>query len=108
MVDLITQKYKNFRHYYMVPMITVSHCAITSGSFLMYFFYFLNNKYNVFNDSLAATIERFFLTANSRYIRVIQRNRKYVILFAILMGILSKVTICLEFKVVYLLKILLG
>uniref|UniRef100_A0A914KP21 G_PROTEIN_RECEP_F1_2 domain-containing protein n=2 Tax=Meloidogyne incognita TaxID=6306 RepID=A0A914KP21_MELIC len=72
-------------HYYMVPMITVSHCAITSGSFLI----------------LAATIERFFLTANSRYIRVIQRNRKYVILFAILMGILSKVTICLEFKISY-------
>jgi len=24
----------------MVPMITVSHCAITSGSFLMYFFLF--------------------------------------------------------------------
>ncbi|KAF7627152.1 hypothetical protein Mgra_00009580, partial [Meloidogyne graminicola] len=47
---------------------------------------------------LAATIERFFLTSNSRYIRVIQRNRKWVILFAILMGILSKVTICLEFK----------
>ena len=72
-------------HYYMVPMITISHCAISSGSFLI----------------LAATTERFFLTANSRHIRIIQRNRKWIILFAICMGILSKVTICLEFKIQY-------
>ncbi|KAL3097165.1 hypothetical protein niasHT_030160 [Heterodera trifolii] len=73
-------------HIYMVPFLTISHCAITSASFLI----------------LAATIERYLLTANSKHIRLVQRNRRYIIAFAILMGIISKVTICLEFKISYL------
>uniref|UniRef100_A0A183C1E6 G_PROTEIN_RECEP_F1_2 domain-containing protein n=1 Tax=Globodera pallida TaxID=36090 RepID=A0A183C1E6_GLOPA len=73
-------------HIYMVPFLTISHCAITSGSFLI----------------LAATIERYLLSANSKHIRWVQRNRRYIIMFAILMGILSKVTICLELKISYL------
>uniref|UniRef100_A0A1I8BUC6 G_PROTEIN_RECEP_F1_2 domain-containing protein n=1 Tax=Meloidogyne hapla TaxID=6305 RepID=A0A1I8BUC6_MELHA len=78
-------------------LISTSYIFLMSMNVLMDFLQSLT----LFRICLAATIERFFLTANSRYIRVIQRNRKWVILFAILMGILSKVTICLEFKISY-------
>uniref|UniRef100_A0A915DR07 G-protein coupled receptors family 1 profile domain-containing protein n=1 Tax=Ditylenchus dipsaci TaxID=166011 RepID=A0A915DR07_9BILA len=71
---------------YMVPILTVSHCGITSSCFLI----------------LAATFERYCLTVNSKYVRLIQRNRKFIVLFAIFFGVLSKGSICLEFKISYL------
>jgi hypothetical protein len=67
----------------MIPMLTISHCAITSASFLI----------------LVATIERFFIATSSKYTRGMQRRRNAVILFAILLAVLSKVSICFEFKV---------
>ncbi|KAI1717725.1 7 transmembrane receptor (rhodopsin family) domain-containing protein [Ditylenchus destructor] len=71
---------------YMVPILTVSHCGITSSCFLI----------------LAATFERYCLTMNSKYIRFVQKNRKFIVLFAIFFGVLSKGTICFEFKITYL------
>lgn len=68
---------------YMVPILTVSHCGITASSFLI----------------LAATFERYCLTLNVSYVRFVQRNRKFIVLFAIFFGLLSKGTIFVEFKV---------
>lgn len=76
---------KNFRFSYMVPVITISHIGITSSSFLI----------------LAATFERYCITVTSKYVHFAQRNRKKIAVFAILMGVISKGTMCLEFKVYY-------
>ncbi|KAI1712490.1 7 transmembrane receptor (rhodopsin family) domain-containing protein [Ditylenchus destructor] len=68
---------------YMVPVLTISHCAITTSCFLI----------------LAATFERYCLVTNSKHVRWIQRNRKYIILVVFLVGIVSKGTIPFEFKI---------
>lgn len=62
---------------------TCSHIAMTSSSFLI----------------LAATFERYCITVNSRYMGFVQRNRKALVCLAILLGVISKGSIWLEFKV---------
>ncbi|GMR46453.1 hypothetical protein PMAYCL1PPCAC_16648 [Pristionchus mayeri] len=68
---------------YMVPMITISHIAMSSASFLI----------------IAASFERYCLTTSSRALRFAQRNRPKIAMFAIILGVISKVTICIEFEV---------
>uniref|UniRef100_A0A914Y4R6 G-protein coupled receptors family 1 profile domain-containing protein n=1 Tax=Panagrolaimus superbus TaxID=310955 RepID=A0A914Y4R6_9BILA len=68
---------------YMIPMITISHIAITSSSFLI----------------LAATVERYCITTNSRRLPLVQRNRKLIAFCAILFGIISKGTMFFEFNI---------
>ncbi|VDO50764.1 unnamed protein product [Haemonchus placei] len=68
---------------YMVPMITISHVAMTSSSFLI----------------VCASFERYCLTVNSRFLPFAQNNRKLIAGFAILFGVISKGTMCLEFEV---------
>uniref|UniRef100_A0A7I4YRL2 G_PROTEIN_RECEP_F1_2 domain-containing protein n=1 Tax=Haemonchus contortus TaxID=6289 RepID=A0A7I4YRL2_HAECO len=67
---------------YMVPMITISHVAMTSSSFLI----------------VCASFERYCLTVNSRFLPFAQNNRKLIAGFAILFGVISKGTMCLEFE----------
>ncbi|RCN51123.1 7 transmembrane receptor [Ancylostoma caninum] len=67
---------------YMVPMITISHVAMTSSSFLI----------------VCASFERYCLTVNSSFLPFAQRNRKFIAAFAILLGVISKGTMCLEFE----------
>lgn len=73
----------NFRFGYMVPTITVSHIAMTSSSFLI----------------LAATYERYCITLCSTHTSFVQNHRKMIAALAILLGIISKGTMYLEFKV---------
>ncbi|CAD6193599.1 unnamed protein product [Caenorhabditis auriculariae] len=67
---------------YMVPMITISHIAMSSSSFLI----------------VAASFERYCLTLNSRFLRTAQKQRLLIALSAVFLGILSKGTMCLEFQ----------
>ncbi|CAD5219048.1 unnamed protein product [Bursaphelenchus okinawaensis] len=71
-------------YYYMPPMLTVSHIAITTTSFLI----------------LAATIERFCITLNTSWSPIVQRRRQWIVFIAILMGVISKGGIFIEMKVV--------
>ncbi|KAJ1347485.1 hypothetical protein KIN20_002549 [Parelaphostrongylus tenuis] len=66
----------------MVPMITISHVAITSSSFLV----------------VCTSFERYCLTVNSSFLPFAQKNRKVIASFAILLGVISKGTMCLEFE----------
>ncbi|KHN78403.1 hypothetical protein Tcan_02879 [Toxocara canis] len=70
---------------YMVPTITISHIAMTSSSFLI----------------LAATYERYCITICSKHTKFVQNHRKMIAAFAILLGIISKGTMYLEFKITY-------
>ncbi|KHJ99731.1 hypothetical protein OESDEN_00287, partial [Oesophagostomum dentatum] len=67
---------------YMVPMITISHVAMTSSSFLI----------------VCASFERYCLTVNSSILPFAQKNRKYIAAFAVFAGVVSKGTMCLEFE----------
>uniref|UniRef100_A0A7E4ZSD3 G_PROTEIN_RECEP_F1_2 domain-containing protein n=1 Tax=Panagrellus redivivus TaxID=6233 RepID=A0A7E4ZSD3_PANRE len=69
--------------HYMIPMITVSHIAITSSSFLI----------------LAATYERFCITTNSSHLRLLQRNRNLIAFLAVLIGVISKGSMYFEFTI---------
>ncbi|KAK6019190.1 hypothetical protein OSTOST_15184 [Ostertagia ostertagi] len=71
-----------FRFSYMVPMITISHVAMTSSSFLI----------------VCASFERYCLTVNSPFLPFAQNNRKLIAGFAILFGVISKGTMCFEFE----------
>lgn len=68
---------------YVVPMMTMSHVAITASSFLIVF----------------ATVERFCITASSQYVKFLQKNRCYIALIAVLIGVVTKGTLILELKV---------
>ncbi|VDK31387.1 unnamed protein product [Anisakis simplex] len=70
----------------MVPTITISHIAMTSSSFLI----------------LAATYERYCLTIGSSKTKFVQNHRKMIAALAIFMGIISKGTMYLEFKITYM------
>ncbi|GMT21304.1 hypothetical protein PFISCL1PPCAC_12601, partial [Pristionchus fissidentatus] len=70
---------------YMVPMITISHIAMSSASFLI----------------IAASFERYCLTTSSRALRFAQRNRPKIALFAIGLGIISKGSIYFEFEITH-------
>ncbi|KAM3716688.1 G-protein coupled receptor [Dirofilaria immitis] len=73
---------------YVVPMMTMSHVAITSSSFLIVF----------------ATVERFCITASSRYVEFLQNNRCYIALIAVLIGVFTKGTLLFEIKPVHVLN----
>ncbi|CAI4231823.1 unnamed protein product [Auanema sp. JU1783] len=68
---------------YMVPMITISHIAMTSSSNLI----------------VAATFERYCMTVNMKSLPFVQRNRKLFAFLAIFLGIVSKGTMFLEFEI---------
>ncbi|KAF8376395.1 hypothetical protein PRIPAC_82824 [Pristionchus pacificus] len=68
---------------YMVPMITISHIAMSSASFLI----------------IAASIERYFLTIQSPTLRYVQNHRPQMAMAAILLGVISKGSICFEFDI---------
>uniref|UniRef100_A0AC35GKC8 G-protein coupled receptors family 1 profile domain-containing protein n=1 Tax=Panagrolaimus sp. PS1159 TaxID=55785 RepID=A0AC35GKC8_9BILA len=68
---------------YMIPMITISHIAITSSSFLI----------------VAASFERFAITINSTKVRFLHKYRKQIGFGAILIGIFAKITLALEFEI---------
>uniref|UniRef100_A0A1I7XA90 G_PROTEIN_RECEP_F1_2 domain-containing protein n=1 Tax=Heterorhabditis bacteriophora TaxID=37862 RepID=A0A1I7XA90_HETBA len=67
---------------YMVPMITISHIAMTTSSFLI----------------VAASFERYCLTVNSTHLPFAQKNRKLIAAVAIFLGVISKGTMGLEFQ----------
>lgn len=67
---------------YMVPMITISHVAMTSSSFLI----------------VCASFERYCITVNSPFLPFAQKNRKLIAGLAILFGVISKGSMCLEFE----------
>ncbi|CAI2351641.1 unnamed protein product [Caenorhabditis sp. 36 PRJEB53466] len=70
---------------YMIPIITISHIAMTSSSFLI----------------VAASFERYCVTLNTSSLRFAQKNRKLIALCAIFLGIVSKGTISIEFELVH-------
>ncbi|KAE9550993.1 hypothetical protein FO519_005779 [Halicephalobus sp. NKZ332] len=65
---------------YVIPMITVSHIAMTTSSFLI----------------VAASLERYCISTNSKYRSLVQRNRKWIAFIAVCFGIISKGTMPLE------------
>ncbi|WKY08144.1 hypothetical protein Q1695_007552 [Nippostrongylus brasiliensis] len=69
---------------YMVPMITISHVAMTSSSFLI----------------VCASFERYCITVNSSFLPFAQNNRKLIAGLAILLGVISKGSMCLEFELI--------
>ncbi|CAL2042173.1 unnamed protein product [Caenorhabditis brenneri] len=70
---------------YMIPILTVSHIAMTSSSFLI----------------VAASFERYCATLNSPHLRFAQRNRSFIALCAVFLGVVSKGTISIEFELVH-------
>ncbi|VDN95492.1 unnamed protein product [Brugia pahangi] len=68
---------------YMIPMITISHIAMTSSSFLI----------------LAATFERYCMTVAPRMIDCLNRYRDYIAAFDIIVGVMTKSSLALEFKI---------
>uniref|UniRef100_A0A0R3RWS1 G_PROTEIN_RECEP_F1_2 domain-containing protein n=1 Tax=Elaeophora elaphi TaxID=1147741 RepID=A0A0R3RWS1_9BILA len=70
---------------YVVPMMTMSHVAITASSFLIVF----------------ATVERFCITVSSHYVEFLQNNRCYIALMAVIIGVVTKGTLILELKPVH-------
>ncbi|PAV58694.1 hypothetical protein WR25_10076 [Diploscapter pachys] len=71
--------------FYMIPMITFSHIALISSSFLI----------------VCATFERFCLaTSSGRLLRWAQKNRKLIAIFAILLGVFSKGPMYFEYEVI--------
>lgn len=80
---MISPTVMGFYYSYMLPMLTVSHSAITSSSFLI----------------LAATFERYCITLNTPWTQTVQRRRKRIVLVAILLGLISKGGIAFEMQV---------
>ncbi|VDM45787.1 unnamed protein product, partial [Toxocara canis] len=70
---------------YLVPMMTMSHIAITTSSFLIVF----------------ATVERFCITISHNCVDFLQNNRKLIAVFAVLIGVITKGTLLLEIIPVY-------
>ncbi|EJD74368.1 hypothetical protein LOAG_18310 [Loa loa] len=68
---------------YMIPMITISHIAMTSSSFLI----------------LAATFERYCMTVSPKMVDFLNRYRDYIAAFDIIVGIVTKSSLALEFKI---------
>lgn len=64
-------------------MMTMSHVAITTSSFLIVF----------------ATAERFFAVISYRNVEFLQNNRKLIALLAIIIGLVTKSTLLFEIKV---------
>uniref|UniRef100_A0AC34GS20 G-protein coupled receptors family 1 profile domain-containing protein n=1 Tax=Panagrolaimus sp. ES5 TaxID=591445 RepID=A0AC34GS20_9BILA len=67
----------------MIPMITISHIAISSSSFLI----------------VAASFERYCITVNSKKVRFLHKYRKQIGVTAILIGVFAKITLAFEFEI---------
>lgn len=67
----------------MVPMITISHIAMTSSSFLI----------------LAATIERYCITVVPERMSCLNRYRGYIATVVVMLGVLAKSSLAIEFHV---------
>ncbi|EFP06794.1 hypothetical protein CRE_11200 [Caenorhabditis remanei] len=70
---------------YMLPMITVSHIAMTASSFLM----------------VAASLERYVITCHPTKTRWLSRNRVWIAASAILLGVASKFSLPFEMAIRY-------
>uniref|UniRef100_A0A7E4ZRN2 G_PROTEIN_RECEP_F1_2 domain-containing protein n=1 Tax=Panagrellus redivivus TaxID=6233 RepID=A0A7E4ZRN2_PANRE len=70
-------------YFYMVPMITISHVAISASSFLI----------------CAASFERYTITKNSKLVRKLHKYRKLIGAGVILAGFLAKFSLAFEFKI---------
>lgn len=69
---------------YMIPMITVSHIAMTSTTFLI----------------VAASWERYCITAsNTKMVRFLNKYRKNIAGGAVILGMLTKISLAFEFDV---------
>ncbi|KAK0411008.1 hypothetical protein QR680_005428 [Steinernema hermaphroditum] len=70
---------------YMVPMITISHIAMTSSSFLI----------------LAASFERYINTVMPSRTRVLRKYRRQIAGGAVLLGVITKVSLAFEFSITF-------
>ncbi|CAI4224789.1 unnamed protein product [Auanema sp. JU1783] len=68
---------------YMIPMITISHIAMTASSFLM----------------VAASFERYCVTVQSKYTKFLNHHRFKIAASSVFLGVLTKVTHGLEFSI---------
>uniref|UniRef100_A0A0N4ZR60 G_PROTEIN_RECEP_F1_2 domain-containing protein n=1 Tax=Parastrongyloides trichosuri TaxID=131310 RepID=A0A0N4ZR60_PARTI len=72
---------------YMIPMITVSHIAMTSSTFLI----------------VAASWERYCITAsNTKMVRFLNKYRKNIAAGAIILGMLTKISLAFEFEIKFI------
>lgn len=67
----------------MIPMITISHIAMTSSSFLI----------------LSASFERYCVTVMPHRMKCLNRYRGQIATAAIILGIVTKSTLAFEFNV---------
>lgn len=72
----------------MTPLITISHIAMTSSSFLI----------------LAASFERFCVTCWSSKVKWVHKWRRFIASGAIMFGFITKFTLAREFEVFKLKK----
>uniref|UniRef100_A0A915CL90 G-protein coupled receptors family 1 profile domain-containing protein n=1 Tax=Ditylenchus dipsaci TaxID=166011 RepID=A0A915CL90_9BILA len=70
---------------YMIPLITLSHIAMTSSSFLI----------------LAASFERYCITCWTSQMKRVNKFRKYIAASAILLGFVTKFTMAGEFVIIF-------
>ncbi|KHN85160.1 hypothetical protein Tcan_08480 [Toxocara canis] len=73
------------KFFYMIPMITVSHIAMTSSSFLI----------------LSASFERFCITVMPHRMKCLNRYRGQIATAAVILGIVTKSTLAFEFSIKY-------
>ncbi|CEF62742.1 GPCR, rhodopsin-like, 7TM domain-containing protein [Strongyloides ratti] len=72
---------------YMIPMITVSHIAMTSTTFLI----------------VAASWERYCITAsNTKMVRFLNKYRKNIAGGAVILGMLTKISLAFEFDIKFI------
>lgn len=69
----------------MTPLITISHIAMTSSSFLI----------------LAASFERYCITCWSSKIKKVNKYRRWIAAGVILLGFVTKCTLAGEFEVYF-------
>ncbi|WKY10192.1 hypothetical protein Q1695_002496 [Nippostrongylus brasiliensis] len=70
---------------YMIPMITVSHIAMTASSFLM----------------VAASFERYCVTVHPHVTKFLNRNRNRIAAASVFLGVATKCTHPFEFEITY-------
>ncbi|XGW02011.1 hypothetical protein V3C99_014238 [Haemonchus contortus] len=70
---------------YMIPMITISHIAMTASSFLM----------------VAASFERYCVTVHPQATKFLNRNRNRIAAGSVLLGVATKFTHPFEFEITY-------
>ncbi|CAD5225205.1 unnamed protein product [Bursaphelenchus okinawaensis] len=72
-------------YHYMRPMITISHIAMSASSFLI----------------LAASFERYCITCLPGRMKKVQKRRRFIALFAVLTGVITKITLYNEFEIIF-------